>query len=213
MEYVFGLREKKKAQVRIDILNVTVKLMKEKSFEDIHVREICDQVSISNVTFFKYFQKKEIILEYLEAVWTYLRWTVLQEGEMPIGKAAMVRLFDDLANTDNGQIIVNTIERYITKSSYKRDTLMLSECEKWLLYPKKIYKEVPTIGQQLSLAFDQAVENNEVSCSIGKMEFLVLLTTIYYGTPVVTHLESRSLKDTFELLLNFVFRLSKDKEA
>jgi len=213
MKYEFGLRERKKAQLRIDVINITIEMMKSKSFEDIKIQEICEAVSISNVTFFKYFNKKETILEYFEAVWSYKRWTEQQEEVVPVGKAAMLRLFEDLSGTENGQEIVNTIERYITKSSYNRLAVRLTDCEKWLIYPEMIYNEIPSIGDQLSLAFDQAVELKEISNDIGKLELLVLLTTVYYGTPVVTHLEDKSLKGTYKLVLDFIFRMIETNET
>lgn len=58
-----GLRERKKQQTREDILATALRLFRERGFEETRVRDICEQVQISEATFFNYFPSKDALLD------------------------------------------------------------------------------------------------------------------------------------------------------
>jgi len=57
-----GLRERKKARLREQIVRVALSLYRERGYEGTTVDEICKQVEISPPTFYAYFPSKESIL-------------------------------------------------------------------------------------------------------------------------------------------------------
>lgn len=75
-----SLRERKFAQTKVSLAWAFRERLREKRLQDISVKEICDTLPISEVTFYKYFPEKTDVLVYLlqlwhyEAVWRLRRW-------------------------------------------------------------------------------------------------------------------------------------------
>lgn len=203
--YKFGLREKKKAQKKIEIARMTEALMIDKNFEDINVLDICEAVSISNVTFFKYFPKKEDILSYMSEIWLYERWVNLNASVRPVGFSAIRQVFEDAGKLKNGSAILNTIIRDFTRVRPNTESGELSDCEKWCIHPRHVYQDVPSIEEQLSRGYDQALEAKEIKADVSKQSLIVLLITIYFGTPVVTHMADKSMEKTYDILLDLIY--------
>jgi len=57
------LRERKKQKTREEILEVAIRLFREKGFDETRVRDICDEVQISEATFFNYFPTTDALLD------------------------------------------------------------------------------------------------------------------------------------------------------
>ena len=57
-----GLRERKKLQTRVDIIQATIDLVAEKGYDDTTVDDIVDRANYSRSTFFRYFGGKEDVL-------------------------------------------------------------------------------------------------------------------------------------------------------
>lgn len=81
-----SLRERKYAQTKIALVNAAIKLMKEKRLEDIALKELCDAIPISEMTFYHYFPKKTDLLLYviqlwgLEMAWKHKQWEQEKSG-------------------------------------------------------------------------------------------------------------------------------------
>ncbi len=58
-----SLRERKKQQTREEILASALRLFRERGFDQTRVRDICEQVQISEATFFNYFPSKDALLD------------------------------------------------------------------------------------------------------------------------------------------------------
>ena len=75
-----SLRERKFAQTKVSLARAFRERLREKRLQDISVKEVCDTLPISEVTFYKYFPEKTDVLVYLlqlwhyEAVWRLRRW-------------------------------------------------------------------------------------------------------------------------------------------
>ena len=75
-----SLRERKFAQTKVSLAWAFRERLREKRLQDISVKEVCDTLPISEVTFYKYFPEKTDVLVYLlqlwhyEAVWRLRRW-------------------------------------------------------------------------------------------------------------------------------------------
>lgn len=57
-----NLRDRRKTQTRIDIINSAIELFAEVGFDEVSVEAICQRCGISRATFFNYFPQKELIL-------------------------------------------------------------------------------------------------------------------------------------------------------
>lgn len=75
-----SLRERKFAQTKVSLAWAFRERLREKRLQDISVKEVCDTLPISEVTFYKYFTEKTDVLVYLlqlwhyKAVWRLRRW-------------------------------------------------------------------------------------------------------------------------------------------
>lgn len=80
LNYILTLREKKAAHIKIGLLRAATNRMLEKSLDEISVKEICDEVMISEGTFFNYFPKKSDLLIYYVQLWSVeVSWRVNNE--------------------------------------------------------------------------------------------------------------------------------------
>ena len=97
-----GLRERKKARLRQELLDVAVEVFRERGYEKTTVEEIVRRVEISQPTFYKYFGSKDAVLR--EVAGGLLReWaaeaeaSARQEGEST--GTALRRVFATMVST------------------------------------------------------------------------------------------------------------------
>jgi len=64
-----GLREKKKMQVRMSILKTAERSFRQKGYEKTLIRNLCNEIDISEKTFFNYFPSKQALLSELSIEW------------------------------------------------------------------------------------------------------------------------------------------------
>src|SRR5210317_1337195 len=64
-------RTQNAATIRYAVVDYVIKSCRTKSFESIHVTDICEASNISKVTFFKYFDKKEDVLLLYKTILNY----------------------------------------------------------------------------------------------------------------------------------------------
>ncbi len=74
-----GLREQKKEQMRRRLYGTAMTLFRERGFEQTRVRDIIEQVEVSEATFFNYFPTKEAVLRESELEFKALYAIYLRE--------------------------------------------------------------------------------------------------------------------------------------
>lgn len=62
MDQIVGLRERKKARLRQQIIDTAIKLFRKKGYENTRVDDIVQLLEISQPTFFRYFPSKDAVL-------------------------------------------------------------------------------------------------------------------------------------------------------
>jgi len=90
------LREKKYATQKLKILDAFDKKLKTKSLADISVKEIANELDISEMTFFNYFGSKKEVLIYFIELWS-LEMQILIEEKEPIESIYLI--FEETAKT------------------------------------------------------------------------------------------------------------------
>lgn len=63
------LRDRKYAKTKLDIMKAFLLRAKEKSLDEISIKDVCDDVQISEGTFYNYFPKKSVLFIYFIQVW------------------------------------------------------------------------------------------------------------------------------------------------
>jgi hypothetical protein len=63
--------DKRKANIKVKLLNLTLIHLSDKKFDEINIKDICVEAEVSRVTYFKYFPNKGDILLYFMTIWSY----------------------------------------------------------------------------------------------------------------------------------------------
>jgi AcrR family transcriptional regulator len=106
------LRERKPAQIKLNLLKATIERMKETSFAEIAVKDLCAQVQVSEPTFFKYFPRKIDLLIYFFELWSIEAAVRALQAEGPSsGLAAIEEIFDFTARkfADNPRLMLEVV--------------------------------------------------------------------------------------------------------
>ena len=189
---VLGVREKKSAWVKVRILKATLQLIGKKSFAELYVEEICEQVGISKVTFFKYFPQKQDILLYYLRVWCLDRAVELYHNPKE-GIDGIVYLFDKVAESyeRNPGLLLSLISHF-TGMNRPPHPFPLKPAERRFFYEdedKLDRIEIMSIPQMIEQFTLEAIFNKQITLSSHTKELANLFVTVLYGSVVTAHME------------------------
>ncbi len=95
-----SLRERKCAQTKLGLLWAAVHRLKDKPLAEVTVKELCEEVQVSEATFFNYFRKKDDLLRYFIQIWTIqMTWHARKGGRrgLELIRAVFERTGQELA--------------------------------------------------------------------------------------------------------------------
>ena len=205
-----SLRKEKAAKLKLNILDQAIKMTGKRSFEDLHVDQLCKKVKISKVTFFKYFPQKEDLLLYHFRVWCLHRSVELKQKPKE-GVDGLYLLFDKLSEAcEYNPSIMLALVSYL--SDFKRviKPFPLKAEEKSLIYPDvpEIQKvEILSVNQMVEKFVLEAIFKKQIIKTSSTRDVSNFILTIFYGSILVSHLQQLSpLKITFKRNLDFVLK-------
>jgi AcrR family transcriptional regulator len=197
-----SLRKEKSARLKLAILEATVKLIGNKSFEEIYVDDICLKVRVSKVTLFKYFPQKEDILLYYFRVWCLKRAVELKTKPKE-GVQGILYLFDKLSEsceTSPGIILSYFAYLLDLKRSIKPFPVKLEE--KRLLFPDQAdiaTIDIQSIDQMIEKFALEAIFKKEITKTTSTRDITNLLCSVFYGVVITALLNQQSpLKHFFK---------------
>lgn len=207
MDKQYGKREIKKAKLRIDLMTFMLEELKGHTFDQIKVTTLCEKAGISEVTFFKYFDKKEELLQYFMQVWNYRREKRIHLEGRQEGLAAIRQIFYDLGTTEHAIKILNTVSGFISKSSEPPKKIHLTGCEKWLLDDQETYDiKVMDLSDQITYHLKEIIIQGE-GLSVDEIAKMNLtLSSLFYGTAIIAHATSQPLLDLYMMQLDQLFK-------
>ena len=186
-----SLRKEKSARLKLSILDHTIQLTGKKSFDALHLEEICGKVKISKVTLFKYFPRKEDILLYYFRVWC-LKRTVELRIKPREGIAGIHFLFDKLSEEcEMRPGIILSLIGYLADLRRAPKPFPLKPEEKKLLFPdhKDILQiEILSVDQMFENFCLEAIFKKEITRSGSTRDFANLFATVFYGSVLTAHL-------------------------
>jgi len=139
-EIKLSLREKKYATQKLKILDTFDEKLKQKSLNDISVKEIANELDISEMTFFNYFGSKKEVLIYFIELWS-LQMQIHIEGKR--AKEAIYTIFKETAKTieNNPNLFMEIVSTMALQGMSKKD-LTITKAERVLRFGKDVdYKE------------------------------------------------------------------------
>jgi AcrR family transcriptional regulator len=185
-----SLRERKYAQTKLALLHAAIEKMKEKPLEAISVKELCETIPVSEMTFYNYFPKKTDLLVYylqimsIEATW-YLQNAVKGKTNLEM----IEEFFDFVARkiTRDSSIMSETIV-YFTQERRRLDLdeISISKAEQLLTFPnlsgiEHIQVKNASIDAKVEPYLKQAIEQGELPSNTDLKTVLIMTVSIFIG--------------------------------
>jgi len=195
-----SLREKKYATQKLKILDAFDEKLKAKSLAEISVKEIAQELNISEMTFFNYFGSKKEVLIYFIELWSLEMQMDIEDYE-PID--AIYRIFEKTAETieKNPNLFMEIVASMALQGFANKD-ISIGKAERIMRFGEDIpYKEggFPDIVQPLL----QRV-------GISKEQEIFVYTALFntcFATPLLMRCPSfESLKGHYFEQLDFILK-------
>lgn len=185
------LRERKRAQTRLALVDAFVERLDERPAEDIPVKEICDAVGVSEPTFFNYFATKGDLLTYFIQLWSVETSAVARrvEREHDSGLAAIEALFAHTATAvaEHPSVMLELIAHQ-ARMPADLELPEVARAERLLRFPDvEGVLELPAegLGAILPVFLARAVARGELPPDTDVKLAMLGATSIFFGVPLV----------------------------
>ena len=188
LEKEFSLREKKISKTKISLMNEFIRRLETTKFNDISIKDVCDNVEVSEATFYNYFPKKTDLVQYFKELLTLKTiWEVEKKGSKmsPIEK---IDLFfsvqaDNMPNTNAFYELVSIF----TGEKMRNIRLQLSASDKYYAFPDcENIEEMPSmlIEEFLAMTMKQMVKDGSFDIKTKPADIVIGLMAIFVGIPL-----------------------------
>jgi AcrR family transcriptional regulator len=183
-----GLREKKQAKTRLKLAYALVRRLQQSTLDQIVVRDLCDDIEISEATFFNYFPRKLDLLDYYTQLWMLdLNWRCRNADGR--GLAAIRTSFDLMAQAMQKQAgVMSEIIARQALAREKSEPVEISPLDRQLAYPDHAgIGELPAggIDKVWLPALEQAIRDGELPPNTHLPTVMIGLASLFYGVPLV----------------------------
>jgi len=190
------LRERKYAQTKVAILNAVVEQLMEKRLKDISIKDVCESIPISEVTFYNYFPKKTDVVIYIVELWQVeISWH-LQKWESQKTNLEVIESFFEqtaLKTKMNAQVLSEAMGFF----AQEQQSIVLKDpgpAEKVLFFPDldgidKITLESGCSNKELLIKpyIEKAITMGELPGDTNIEEISIILTSVYAGAMMHYH--------------------------
>ena len=199
----FGKRDLNKAQTRLNVLDAVYRLTDTSNFRDLKVKSIAEEIGITEMTFFNYFQKKEDILKYMMGIWA-LDLMVLQHRQPLSGEVAIRRVFAHTAQQvkKHPRLIANFVASLLT-SDIDPMANDIEAADRFLLYPDspELYEAKIPSGNEILMH-----HLTEIDSTHDHTDTLFRLASCFYGDIIVAHTAGLDIDMLYTSSLNLIFQ-------
>lgn len=184
------LRERKAAQTRLKLARALEPRLERQTLEAVAVRDLCDDIEISEATFFNYFLRKSDLLAYLGRLWTLeLHWQASLAAKSTPGLAAIEAVFLEAGR--QVQAHPHAWGEWIAwqaQQREKREEPPLSLAEKRLGFPE--HEGIDTLEDQrvdalLAAQLQRAVDRGELPPNTPIPMVMAGLISLFYGVILI----------------------------
>lgn len=199
------LRERKYARTKLALVNAAIQRLEKTPLEEITVNSLCDDIEISEATFFNYFAKKGDLLDYYVQLWTLeTTWQIRQSGQS--GLAAVDTLFA-LAATTFQQYpgLTGEVLARLARLREKPATQQIGRAERHRLFENEINEsnfteieglEAGGLDAILLPALQQAIDKSELPSNTHLPTTMLGLIALFYGIPLLLRMSNPDLIPT-----------------
>ncbi|MCD4781763.1 MAG: TetR/AcrR family transcriptional regulator [Candidatus Omnitrophica bacterium] len=184
----FLLREKKYAKTKIAVMNEFITRLQTQRFHDISIKDVCDQVEVSEATFYNYFpQKVDLIIYFKQLFAIKTIWLVQKKGHQ-LGAVDQIHLlFSIIAEEMPGSNMFYEFISICVGEHFRHEALEISIAERYYAF-----SECPGIEDIPAMTFEiyllqiivQAVKEKSINTKLKAEEILIGLMAILVGIPM-----------------------------
>ena len=206
------LRERKPAQIKLNLLKATLERMKDTSFAQIAVKDLCAQVQVSEPTFFKYFPRKTDLLIYFFELWSIeVAARALKAEGSSSGLTAIEEIFDFTARKfDNNPRLMLEVISLLAAARTPFEFPPLSRAERIIAFaglPQALEIDPQPLEEIFEAYVARAVEHGELPASIDKEFLVTVLVSYFVGVPLTRKKNApQALRFIYRRLLKLLWR-------
>ncbi len=215
------LREKKFARTKLALMRAAVARLRVKSFNDVTVKELCEEAQVSEATFFNYFPKKDDVLRYFIQIWMVeVTWEARQSVGADSGLRFIEALFD-IMGRELGEcprimlevISFMTLDREGAGCPFSSE---LSLAERLQAFPEMdCASSVPCqkLDQVLAQPIQRAAAQGELPADANIEASVVALLSLFFGVPLLLKEHPEQIRETYKQQLQLVWAGVRNRSA
>jgi AcrR family transcriptional regulator len=205
----FGLRERKTAQTKVALVNAFLEQLRTKPAEDIAVRQVCDAIPVSEVTFYNYFPRKQDVVAFHMALWSIrMQWQCANSGLH--GLEAVRQVYQAVAEG-------LTECPFLFPGAFQPSAIPdISPAEIWAALPSMEGAEqlgATTLASLIRDRLEESRELGELPSSIDIDAWLPTALTTLFGVPAaIAFAKGRTLADEYSRQLDVLLESMRRDE-
>ena len=209
------LREVKKAKTKIELLRVLEEKLKNRPFELINITELCEDIMISEVTFYNYFKKKTDLILYHNKFLEIEIWIAL--NKLPLnctGLQAIEHIFEIISDkTEENMLLMREFLLVIVNSHNPPNFQQITQAEILMKFPE--IKEMPPSNLSISLMLEtiikKAISDGDLNKNNDIQSIQDFIITILIGLPFALLLSGEipnlgNIRDSFKFQLKILWK-------
>lgn len=189
------LRERKYARTKLALVNAAIQRLETTPLEEITVSSLCDDVEISEATFFNYFAKKGDLLDYYIQLWMLeITWQIRQGDHT--GIAAIDALFTIAAQQfQQHPGLMGEVLARLARLRKKPAPPVIGRAERRRAFEKQLNEdaeiaelerlEASGLDAILLPALQQAINRGELPANSHLPTTMLGLVALFYGIPLL----------------------------
>jgi AcrR family transcriptional regulator len=183
------LRERKFARTRLALAAAVTRHLESAPLDSLSVKALCDQVQISEATFFNYFPRKDDLVTYLDKLWSLeLNWYGGQAAQQQHGLAVIEALFRYTSiQIQKKPGLMAEIIAYEARDREHTPRPEITRVERVMAFPALDgidASEQDSLETLFKTALQQAMKLGELPENTLMPAAMVGLVSIFYGVPL-----------------------------
>ncbi|MFV1972250.1 MAG: TetR family transcriptional regulator [Thiohalobacterales bacterium] len=183
------LRERKFARTRLALAAAVTRHLESAPLDNLSVKALCDQVQISEATFFNYFPRKDDLVAYLDKLWSLeLNWYGGQAAQQQHGLAVIEALFRYTSiQIQKKPGLMAEIIAYEARDREHAPRPEITLAERVMAFPDLEgidASEQDRLETLFKAALQQAMKRGELPENTLMPAAMVGLVSIFYGVPL-----------------------------
>jgi len=185
------LRERKFARTKHTLLRAAVERMRHKRLDDITVKELCEDVEVSEATFFNYFPKKEDLLVYFMQLFNL---EVSGHAKHTAGEESGLSFIDEVFHytgrrvAEHPRVMLEVIAQMArsqpSEGPGRQRPSRLTLAERLQAFPdeeRASNAQEQSLEDMLRVALEHAIERGELPPSVDVPQALLTLLSTLFG--------------------------------